>query len=78
MYNEKLATYKIVKFVENFVFARFSRNLFIQKLGSNSLVDIRRVPKTLHILGIVLYWSPMHCDLFKIYCAPPNLGINRT
>ena len=29
---------------------------------------------------IVLYWRgghccPMHCDLFKIYCAPPNLGI---
>ena len=20
----------------------------------------------------------MHCDLFKIYCAPPNLGITRT
>ena len=34
---------------------------------------------------IVLYcfwWGvhccPMHCDLFKIYCAPPNLGITRT
>ena len=32
---------------------------------------------------IVLYWRgghccPMHCDLFKIYCAPPNLGITRT
>ena len=32
---------------------------------------------------IVLYWwggycCPMHCDLFKIYCAPPNLGITRT
>ena len=21
---------------------------------------------------------PMHCDLFKIHCAPPNLGITRT
>ena len=32
---------------------------------------------------IVLYWwfghcCPMYCDLFKIYCAPPNLGITRT
>ena len=32
---------------------------------------------------IVLYWRgghycPMHCDLSKIYCAPPNLGITRT
>jgi hypothetical protein len=32
---------------------------------------------------IVLYWRgshcyPMHCDLFKIYCATPNLGITRT
>ena len=32
---------------------------------------------------IVLYWwgsncCPIHCDLFKIYCAPPNLGITRT
>ena len=31
----------------------------------------------------VLYWwgghcCPMHCDLFKIYCATPNLGISRT
>ena len=29
---------------------------------------------------IVLYWwsghcCPMHCDLFEIYCASPNLGI---
>jgi hypothetical protein len=33
-----------------------------------------------HTFCIVLYWRgghccPMHCDLFKIYCAPPNLGI---
>ena len=33
--------------------------------------------------AIVLYWwgsqcSPMHCDLFKIYCVPPNFGITRT
>ena len=33
--------------------------------------------------GIVLYCCsghccPMHCDLFKNYCAPPNLGITRT
>ena len=32
---------------------------------------------------ILLHWwgghcCPMHCDLFKIYCAPPNLGITRT
>ena len=32
---------------------------------------------------IVLFWwsgdcCPMLCDLFKIYCAPPNLGITRT
>ena len=32
---------------------------------------------------IVLYWwgghcCPMHCALFKIHCAPPNLGITRT
>ena len=32
---------------------------------------------------IVFYWRsgdccPIHCDLFKIYCAPPNLGIIRT
>ena len=32
---------------------------------------------------IVLYWRgghccPMHCDLFKIYCALRNLGITRT
>ena len=34
---------------------------------------------------IILYsfwWGfhccPIHCDLFKIYCAPPNLGIART
>ena len=32
---------------------------------------------------IVLYWRggpccPMHFDLFKIYCALPNLGITRT
>ena len=32
---------------------------------------------------IVLYWMgghccQMYCDLFKIYCAPPNLGITRT
>ena len=36
-----------------------------------------------HIYCIVLCWwgghcCPMHCDLFKIYCAPPNLGITRT
>ena len=28
------------------------------------------------------WWSghccPMHCDRFRIYCAPPNLGITRT
>ena len=32
---------------------------------------------------IVLHWRdghccPMHCDLFQIYCAPPNLDITRT
>ena len=32
---------------------------------------------------LYLYWwgghcCPTHCDLFKIYCAPPNLGITRT
>ena len=32
---------------------------------------------------IVLFWwgghfCPIYCDLFKIYCAPPNLGITRT
>ena len=32
---------------------------------------------------IELYWRgghccPIHCDLFKIYCAPPNLGITWT
>ena len=31
---------------------------------------------------IVLYWwgghfCPIHCDLFEIYCPPPNLGIGR-
>ena len=40
------------------------------------------------IACIVLYWivlyswgghcCPMHCDLFEIYCAPPNLDITRT
>ena len=30
-----------------------------------------------------MYWwgghcCPLHCDLFEIYCAPPNLGISRT
>ena len=29
------------------------------------------------IEGVVLA-SLMHCDLFKINCAPPNLGISRT
>ena len=34
-------------------------------------------------ISIVLYWRdghccPMHCDLFKIYCAHQNLGITRT
>ena len=32
---------------------------------------------------IALFWwdghcCPMHCDLFKIYCAPLNLGITKT
>ena len=36
-----------------------------------------------YFFKIVLYWwgghcCPMHCDLFKINCAPPNLGITRT
>ena len=33
--------------------------------------------------SIVFYWRgghccPTHCGFFKIYCAPPNLGITRT
>ena len=47
----------------------------------------RKCTSTLHcirgwfiIFCIVLYWRgghccPMHCDLFKIYCVPPNPGI---
>ena len=31
-----------------------------------------------YIVFIVLFCCPMHCDLFKIYCAPLNLGITRT
>ena len=27
--------------------------------------------------GVVI-GALMHCDLFKIYCAPPNLGITMT
>ena len=27
--------------------------------------------------GVVIA-TLMHCDLFKIYCAPANLGITRT
>ena len=40
--------------------------------------------RALHILCISSkywwggHWCPMHCDLFEIYCAPPNLGITRT
>ena len=35
------------------------------------------------IVLYVLYWRgghccPMHCELFQVYCAPPNLGITRT
>ena len=30
------------------------------------------------IVLIGCHWCPMHCDLFKIYCALPNLGITRT
>ena len=37
----------------------------------------------LHVEGMVLFWwgghcCPMHCNRFKIYCGPPNLGITRT
>ena len=46
-----------------------------------------RIPVQVQIFllkfDIVLYWwgdhcCPIHCDLFKIYCAHPNLGISRT
>ena len=37
------------------------------------------------VLYCIVFWfdggghcCPMHCDLFKIYCTPPNLGITRT
>ena len=33
----------------------------------------------LYCIVLFFWWGghcyPMHCDLFKIYCAPPNLGI---
>ena len=47
------------------------------------LFDQYRIWDSHYIYCIVLYWSgghccPMHCDLFKIYCAPPNIGITKT
>ena len=45
-------------------------------------VVIITVTLLLNLNWIVLFWwgghcCPMHCDLFEIYCAPPNLGIIR-
>ena len=39
--------------------------------------------KAFIMLYLYLFWwgghcCPVHCDLFQIYCAPPNLGIART
>ena len=40
-------------------------------------------PKAMELYCIVLnlrggHCCPVHCDLSKIYCASPNLGITRT
>ena len=35
-----------------------------------------------YIIFVLVWWGgnccPMHCDILKIYCAHPNLGITRT
>ena len=58
--------------VPTFLFVHFLGNSFF-KIGLMSF----------YIISIVLFWwgghcCPMQCDLLKIYCAPPNLGIART
>ena len=46
-----------------------------------SVKEVWNSPKIIMLTNcVVLYWwgghcFPMHCGLFEIYCAPPNLGI---
>ena len=64
---------------QNYGFLLSELFTFIKTDGTN----LRNLSKLIGIDKLILlYWRgvnccPMHCDLFKICCAPPNLGITR-
>ena len=57
----------------------------LRRAGINRISQCMRGMHKYFLYFIVLYCidgvvlaALMHCGLFKIYCAPPNLGITRT
>ena len=54
-----------------------------QSLQTNEGLTFNCLPTEVHFLflycidGVVIA-ALIHCDLFEIYCVPPNLGIART
>ena len=84
VFSDLLTFYSI--FLNTFVsfastFVRFFIFFCVSTLVSSPYVIIGRSNGFNNVL--YLYWwdylcCPMHCDLFKIYCASPNLDITRT
>ena len=47
----------------------------IKKVGINRLTERNADHIVLYCIDGVVIATLMHCELFKIDCAPPNLGI---
>ena len=56
---------------------RFRMRIYWRALANAALnLRVSLIVELYCINGVVIA-ARMHCDFFKIYCAPPNLGITR-
>ena len=60
-----------------------SRSFLLHWSNESSIPQLNQTSLLIVLYCTVLYWWDshcclMHCDLFKIFCAPPNLGITTT
>ena len=55
-----------------------SDDAFSKTNTASELVAELLYVSVLYCIDEVVIAALMHCDLFEIYCAPPNLGITRT
>ena len=70
-------------FISNYPCLWYVSNLDFQEMINYIIIIYNNTIITTHTLithYLYLFWwgghcCPMHCDLFQIYCAPPNLGI---